>query len=406
MQNNCFLQPWKSILGFSDSQIRNLYYPAISDALNEGVVIKPRPGEATDYSSIFPECEILPTFGKAINFTSTAISLLPEEAEIIWINPDNEPKLAESFGNKSCGKLNNIRASIWHKKFKKFLKMISIVVCSRFSKLNEGFVKNISSRIGCNHEILPIDNSNSDYNIFTAYNEGVRRAKGNILCFAHEDILFHSSCWGRIVENRFAENENVGLIGVIGGHFIPATPSSYWEGGATVGSIIQGYSENENYETKLIGKKPATQFEDVAVVDGLFMCARKSLFDKISFDAATFHGFHCYDMDICLQVLKENYSVEVARDILIEHKSPGDTNSAYLKDSDKLFIKWSNYLPIICGDILSQKEIAERTKMVKFTRDQLRQINFLANRLNVIEHSYAYRIGRFLLKPLRLIKRG
>lgn len=74
--------------------------------------------------------------------------------------------------------------------------MISCIICSRTSTISNELMQNISSTIGCEYEIITIDNSTNKHNIFQAYNEGIRRAKGEYLCFMHDDILYHTENWG------------------------------------------------------------------------------------------------------------------------------------------------------------------------------------------------------------------
>ena len=66
--------------------------------------------------------------------------------------------------------------------------MISLIICSRTADISDELKQNIATTIGCEYELCVIDNSRNEYSIFTAYNEGVRRAKGDILCFMHDDI--------------------------------------------------------------------------------------------------------------------------------------------------------------------------------------------------------------------------
>ena len=74
--------------------------------------------------------------------------------------------------------------------------MISLVICSSTPKLSKELIQNIESTIGFEHEYVVIDNSNNQHSIFSAYNEGVHQAKGDILCFMHQDIDFQSLNWG------------------------------------------------------------------------------------------------------------------------------------------------------------------------------------------------------------------
>ena len=79
--------------------------------------------------------------------------------------------------------------------------MISIVVCSRYPKIDVSLEKNIRDTIGdVQYEIVWIDNSHNQYSIFEAYNEGVSRSKGDYLCFMHEDIVYWSHDWGDLVQ--------------------------------------------------------------------------------------------------------------------------------------------------------------------------------------------------------------
>ena len=286
--------------------------------------------------------------------------------------------------------------------------MISIIICSRKADISQELKDNIAATIGCEYELCVIDNSRNEYNIFTAYNEGVRRAKGDILCFMHEDILFHSENWGSEVAELFDKHEDAGLIGVVGGQFIPDTPSSYWEGGATIGQIIQGDLDVKgNYVSKLSGNAPTNMFEEVAAVDGLFMCIPKKLFEsnKLRWDEDTFHGFHCYDMDICYQVVKNNLKVIIPQNILIEHFSPGNTDDVYCNQSQILYDKWQDFLPIIRGREMSEVEINERTQMAGYIRGNLLLANKVYNQYEQIRSSKAYRLGKALLKPFKWFKR-
>lgn len=59
--------------------------------------------------------------------------------------------------------------------------MISIIICSRYSSLSQELQSNIHATIGaCEYELVHIDNSENKYNIFEAYNLGVRKAQGDI----------------------------------------------------------------------------------------------------------------------------------------------------------------------------------------------------------------------------------
>jgi len=105
--------------------------------------------------------------------------------------------------------------------------MISIIVCHREEKLLMQFKKSVKDTIGVPFEYIIIDNKTNQFNIFQAYNIGIKKSKYEILCFSHEDIVFHTKNWGERVVEHFKQ-EKTGLIGVLGGNAFPNCPASWW----------------------------------------------------------------------------------------------------------------------------------------------------------------------------------
>lgn len=233
--------------------------------------------------------------------------------------------------------------------------MISIIICCRATDIQEALKQNIAATIGCDYEFVQIDNSKNDYTIFSAYNEGVRRAKGDILCFMHDDITFHTQDWGKVVSNTLTD-KSIGCVGVIGSWFMPNKVSSWWLCHAEVGTLIQGYRDNKgNYKTFVDGKVPAKPITDVVVVDGCWFCIPKAMFKDIRFDDLTYNSFHCYDIDICMQVLNAGKRVVVQSDIEIEHTSLGNVLTSYYEQLGLFYEKWQDELPCSVGMSLSDE---------------------------------------------------
>ena len=273
--------------------------------------------------------------------------------------------------------------------------MLSLIICSRHSDISDKLKDNIQKTIIAEYELIVIDNSKNKYSIFSAYNEGVKKAKFPFLCFMHEDILFHTKDWGVNVINHF-ENQKVGLIGVAGGHFLPKCPSSWNTTNICSFNIIQHVNDGGNYKTEHWEKNnymKNSKTMEAVVVDGVWFCIRKSLFKLISFDENTFKGFHCYDLDICLQVREKESSVKVVSDILLEHFSMGSLNNDWISNSLILYNKWKDYLPQIAGVSLSEAEINERTELAAL-------IFSLREELIRVRNSKKYLTGKFILKPL------
>lgn len=233
--------------------------------------------------------------------------------------------------------------------------MISIIVCHRDKERLEKLEENISTTIGTSYELIIIDNSNNQYNIFQAYNLGVKQSMGDILCFAHEDILFHTKNWGKLVCDHFLD-KTTGLIGTAGGNAFPKCPAPWWNNTILNDHLVNNIKTWDKQPSYRDLKQPFKSNVIKAVaVDGYWMCIRKSLFEIISFDENTFKGFHCYDTDICFQILKAKHKIYVVYDILIEHLSKGSINLQWIESAEKLADKWNFFLPIFAKDIDHKK---------------------------------------------------
>lgn len=276
--------------------------------------------------------------------------------------------------------------------------MISIIICSRKADISQELKDNIASTIGCEYELCVIDNSRNEYSIFTAYNEGVRRAKGDILCFMHEDVLFHTEGWGGKVMNLL-HRPDVGIVGIEGGHFLPSVPM-YWSNTPFVSDYVI-----DNDHGRLENFFKCDYFDEdgvaeVVVCDGVFFAMKKDMFSHIRFDDDYYSGFHMYDMDLCMQIQQMGMQCIVTNTILLEHAwSEGDMKNKkgmdmFLVNLCKFVKKWEKMLPIWRGG----------PYLPEYARNRLNNLCILAYDAKKARHSLAYRIGRMILAPLNFMK--
>jgi len=265
--------------------------------------------------------------------------------------------------------------------------MLSIIICHQNIELLNAIKKSIKATIGVPYELVIIDNTNNHHSIFSAYNEGVKKANYDIVCFVHEDILFYTDNWGEKVLKHF-DDPQVGMIGVLGGMVQSVIPSAWWFNNYFAKSARNLLMKNTKKRDEKLFHYYSNPFSDVdktevVVVDGLWFCIRKSLFNKISFDEKTFKGFHLYDADISMQVLQhaKNY---VVYDILIEHLWSGTISKDYYMDLCKFANKWQRFLPIQ-NEIIENgymgiynwhalRSLVLEMKAKKFTRKEIKEI--------------------------------
>lgn len=287
--------------------------------------------------------------------------------------------------------------------------MISIIICSRTPSISSELIENINKTIGIQYELICVDNSTNTYSIFSAYNEGVKRSHFDILCFMHDDISFQSNNWGQNVLNRFSALK-LGAIGVAGSPYYAILPGAWWSGGYICQSV---FGEQElAYQVKKDNALP------VVVLDGLWFCVRKSLFNMIRFDDTTFNGFHYYDIDISLQIHQQGYDILNVYDIAIKHSS-GKLDEIWLKNAILLQEKWQNSLPLSITKISYLKEVtieyavleeyihsmkkngARQFDIIQFSFKQLANYRLKRFKLS-FPFIFAYLSIRYLLKKLHL----
>lgn len=226
--------------------------------------------------------------------------------------------------------------------------MLSIIICYRNKDLLKSLKLNIEKTIGIPYEVVIIDNIDNKYSIFSAYNEGVKKSKFEIICFLHEDIILYTQGWGKKVIDHFRDNE-VGMIGVAGGMAQSKIPSAWWYnnyfGNGAINILMRKRNDSEEELYRYTHRPLNDEKIESVIIDGLWFCIRKSLFSKISFDETTFKGFHLYDADISMQV-QQHAKLFIVYDILLEHKWSGKISKDFYTDLIKFSDKWRSFLPI------------------------------------------------------------
>jgi glycosyltransferase involved in cell wall biosynthesis len=259
--------------------------------------------------------------------------------------------------------------------------MISLIICSKCPETATSLAKNIQETIGVDYEIVHIDNSHRQYGICEAYNIGVERAKGDYLCFMHEDLIFHSYDWGASVE-YYLGNGMTDMLGIAGSFYVPA--HYYWRFGK-IGDVhlIQGlhtYSEHPVYYNKGIRWDVTAPLKRVAIVDGCWFCIKKEHFldGKMRFDSETFKDFHLYDSDISMQANMAGLTISVPSDIIIEHTSEGFYTNAFKEGSTDFVNKWKDHLPYAVKELGKDDEVITDDQAERLLDERLEQDGHIA----------------------------
>lgn len=256
--------------------------------------------------------------------------------------------------------------------------MLSIIISSVNADHLNLITKNIELTIGIPYELIVIDNSDAAMGLCEVYNLGASKANYEMLCYMHEDIDIKTHEWGRKIFDCFEKDERLGLLGVVGSTY----KSSVFSGWAPYGetprtidhaNIIQCFKYQDRPSTHYFSNPNNVDLQEVAVLDGVWLCTKKKIIEALPFDASTFKEFHCYDLDISLSISRE-YKVAVTFDILIEHYSEGKFERDWAESTFALHKKWRKYLPLN-KEKLNQKEITYIEK--KFYRNAVAELKKL-----------------------------
>lgn len=248
--------------------------------------------------------------------------------------------------------------------------MISIIICCTYKRDIEVLKKNILDTAGIIVEFILIDNSKNNFSIFEAYNQGVEKSKFETLCFVHEDVMFHTQNWGKIILNDIKEKD-VGLIGFAGSQYLFDFPTSWFMAKPLYRNLIQkGYKDGSSKKITFTPNKI-----EAAAVDGFCFFMPKGIFNDITFDSKNYKGFHFYDLDISMQVLNQNKKILLLNNIIIEHYSTGTPNESWFEAALQFYYKWHKQLPIKINNNIKISFI-RKVKMIKKMHKLAKKENF------------------------------
>ena len=219
----------------------------------------------------------------------------------------------------------------------------------------------------------------------------------------HEDIIYWSNDWGGQILREFVEDNSIGMLGLIGSHFLTPMFAGWWTEIACRGQVRQGIGQGKKYRVEMTCMtRTDDKDRDVVAVDDLWMVIKRNLFDSISFDSKTYKGFHFYDTDICIQVIKSGYKIRIVDNVDVEHKSLGNIGTQYYLDCIRFHKKWDAYLPV-CSLPVSQEIMQQHETSVMESYFRLRAAYYEQNKmLKSIFHRVATKLYVFC-KRLSLI---
>ncbi|MDR1661400.1 MAG: glycosyltransferase family protein [Azoarcus sp.] len=214
----------------------------------------------------------------------------------------------------------------------------SIVICSinslKFAEVSEMYESLLA---GFPHQIVGIHDARS---LAEGYNRGLRRARGDIVVFSHDDILILDQDFARKIDARLQDFDILGFAGT------RRLESEYWWGAGkpwTAGAIA--VTHGSNITLSVWNTDPWPVVDGIQVIDGLCIMTRQETAREIGFDEAVFDGFHLYDLDFSFSAWRAGKKLGVCCDIPTIHASCGDFCEAYRQYGRLFLAKHQDILP-------------------------------------------------------------
>ena len=256
--------------------------------------------------------------------------------------------------------------------------MISIIISSSNPEYLSAVKKNIAETIGVPYEVLAVPNGDGKKGICEVYNAAGAKAKYDVLCFMHEDVILHTQDWGKRVVEIMSDPE-IGLLGIAGSEYKSLTPAPW----ACPGVLPTRHKANILQRFKFVEKTTVHEYHnsendvlsEVVAVDGVWMCTRKEIFNQFKFDEKSLNRFHGYDVDYSLQV-GVKYKVFVTYDVLLEHFSEGNYSDEWLDAMFILHSKHKDRLPLSTKVLPKTEAIRGEKAAAKELLKQLATLNY------------------------------
>lgn len=205
------------------------------------------------------------------------------------------------------------------------------------------------SELSSKCEVAYIKN-NTNLGPIKALNQGIKKASCEIVVTMHNDLIIFEPGWNEKLAGLIERDEKIGLVGLAGRKVVDKR------------GVVDENSLVHNLKNEDLNPCMKDISHEVAVLDGVFMAARKRVFEEIGFFDEVYGLMHFYDMDISMKSLAAGYSNMIVNIEALHIYNGGVTrktksykalvgNDSKLLDANSrlFFKKWRKYFPLERG---------------------------------------------------------
>ncbi|MCL2020820.1 MAG: glycosyltransferase family protein [Betaproteobacteria bacterium] len=214
----------------------------------------------------------------------------------------------------------------------------SVIVCSikpwNFAQVSANFERLLAE---VPHEIIGIYDARS---LAEGYNRSLKRARGNIVVFPHDDILILDPDFAQKISQRLQDFDILGFVGTR-----RVIAENWWHAGFPWSSGAVAHIYNNKLHLNAWNTDPWPVVDNIQGIDGLCIMARREAVEEIGFDETTFDGFHLYDLDFSFSAWQAGKKLGVCCDIPLIHTSVGNYDERHAHYGRLFIEKHKDILP-------------------------------------------------------------
>lgn len=212
--------------------------------------------------------------------------------------------------------------------------LVSVVVCSidpgKFARVRASYARAFGD---ASWELVGIHDARS---LAEGYSRGFARARGDLIVFSHDDIEILSPDLGGALASAL---QGVDVAGVVGATQLLG-PAHAWGGKAyTRGRVAEPARGGAGVDLVLFNPAPGVT-AGLQAIDGVFMAATREAVAATGFDAATFDGFHLYDIDFSYRAHLAGFRIGITSGIVLRHDSEGGFDARWEEYARRFLAKF------------------------------------------------------------------
>jgi GT2 family glycosyltransferase len=207
------------------------------------------------------------------------------------------------------------------------------------------------------HDIVVIRDARS---LAEGYARGLAQARHGLVVFSHDDVeLLGGDPFGALAA-ALRDHDVVGLAGAtrITG------PAVAWAGHPHLHGWI-AYPAESGLDATAYSMESGV-VAGAQGLDGLLFAARREAATRVGFDAATFDGFHFYDLDFSYRAHRAGLRVAIAPAVAAVHQSRGRFDEAWKRYAARFHAKFPDLAGAPAASRVPSARVRDREALSRF----------------------------------------